>query len=221
MHAVDASLRRLGTDYIDLYYIHRFDPETPIEETIQALHDVVRAGKVLYLGASSMPAWRFAKMLSTADANGWTRFVAMQNHYNLIYREEEREMIPLCLEEGIGVLPWSPLARGLLAGKRKPETTRARTDIYRKEIYGEEMSEADAGVIERLETVAAEQGVAPAQVALAWLLQKPGVVAPVVGASKPQHLDDALAALDIRLSAEAIARLEEAYVPHAVAGMAR
>lgn len=221
MHAVDASLRRLGTDYIDLYYIHRFDPETPIEETIQALHDVVRAGKVLYLGASSMPAWRLAKMLSTAEANGWTRFVAMQNHYNLIYREEEREMIPLCLEEGIGILPWSPLARGLLAGKRKPETTRARTDIYRKEIYGEKISEADARVIEGLETVAAAQGVAPAQVALAWLMQKPGVVAPVIGASKSHHLDDALAALDVRLSGEAIARLEEVYVPHAVAGMAR
>jgi aryl-alcohol dehydrogenase (NADP+) len=221
MHAVDASLRRLGTDYIDLYYIHRFDPETPIEETIQTLHDVVRAGKVLYLGASSMPAWRFAKMLSTADAGGWTRFVAMQNHYNLIYREEEREMIPLCLEERIGILPWSPLARGLLAGKRKSKTTRARTDIYRKEIYGEKMSQADAAVIERLETVAAGQGIAPAQVALAWLGQKPGVVAPVVGASKAQHLDDALAALNVRLTAEAITTLEEAYLPHAVAGMAR
>jgi aryl-alcohol dehydrogenase (NADP+) len=221
MHAVDASLLRLGTDYIDLYYIHRFDPETPIEETIQALHDLVRAGKVLYLGASSMPAWRFAKMLSTAEANGWTRFVAMQNHYNLIYREEEREMIPLCLEEGIGILPWSPLARGLLAGKRKPQTTRAKTDIYRKEIYGEEVSEKDVEVIERLETVAAAKGVAPAQVALAWLLQKPGVVAPVVGASKPQHLSDALEALNVRLTSEAITKLEEAYVPHAVAGMAR
>jgi aryl-alcohol dehydrogenase-like predicted oxidoreductase len=221
MHAIDDSLRRLGTDYVDLYYIHRFDPETPIEETIQALHDVVRAGKVLYLGASSMPAWRFAKMLHTADANGWTRFVAMQNHYNLIYREEEREMIPLCLEEGIGVVPWSPLARGLLAGKRRPETTRARTDAYRKQIYGDEIGAADARVIERLEEVAAKQGVAPAQVALAWLLQKPGVVAPIVGASKPQHLEDALAALTVRLPAEAITALEEVYVPHPVAGMAR
>jgi aryl-alcohol dehydrogenase-like predicted oxidoreductase len=221
MQAIDDSLRRLGTDYIDLYYIHRFDPETPIEETIQALHDLVRAGKVLYLGASSMPAWRFAKMLSAAEANGWTRFVAMQNHYNLIYREEEREMIPLCLEEGIGVLPWSPLARGLLAGKRRPETIRAKTDIYRTEIYGDEIGEADARVIERLETVAAARGVAPAQVALAWLLQKPGVVAPIVGASKPQHLADALAALELRLAPEAITTLEEAYVPHAVAGMAR
>ena len=221
MHAVDASLRRLGTDYIDLYYIHRFDPDTPIEESIEALHDLVRAGKVLYLGGSSMPAWRFAKMLSTAEARGWTRFVAMQNHYNLIYREEEREMIPLCLDERIGILPWSPLARGLLAGKRKSETTRARTDIYRKEIYGEEMSEPDAGVIARLETVASAEGAAPAQIALAWLLQRPGVVAPVIGASKPHHLEDALAALNIRLSPETIAKLEEAYVPHAVAGMAR
>jgi 1-deoxyxylulose-5-phosphate synthase len=221
MEAIDSSLRRLGTDYVDLYYIHRFDPETPIEETIQALHDVVRAGKVLYLGASSMPAWRFAKMLFTADANGWTRFAAMQNHYNLIYREEEREMIPLCLEEGIGVLPWSPLARGLLAGKRRPETVRARTDIYRTQIYGEEIGEVDARVIERLEAVAAAEGVPPAQVALAWLLQKPGVVAPIVGASKPQHLEDALGALKIRLAAEAITALEEPYRPHAVAGMAR
>ena len=221
MHAIDDSLRRLGTDYVDLYQIHRFDPETPIEETLEALHDLVRAGKVLYLGASSMAAWQFTKMLYTADANGWTRFVTMQNHYNLIYREEEREMIPLCLEEGIGVLPWSPLARGLLAGKRRPQTIRARTDTYGKQIYGEEISEADARVIERLEAVATEQGLAPAQVALAWLLQKPGVVAPIVGASKPQHLDDALAALKVRLAAEAIATLEELYVPHAVAGMAR
>jgi aryl-alcohol dehydrogenase-like predicted oxidoreductase len=221
MHAIDDSLRRLGTDYIDLYQIHRFDPETPIEETIQALHDVVRAGKVLYLGASSMAAWQFAKMLYTADANGWTRFATMQNHYNLIYREEEREMIPLCLEEGIGVIPWSPLARGLLAGTRRPETIRARTDTYGKQIYGEETGDADARVMERLEAVAAEQGVAPAQVALAWLLQKAGVVAPIVGASKLQHLEDALAALKIRLSAEAITDLEEAYAPHPVAGMAR
>jgi aryl-alcohol dehydrogenase (NADP+) len=221
MHAVDDSLRRLGTDYIDLYYIHRFDPETPIEETIEALQDVVRAGKALYLGASSMLAWRFMKMLSTADAKGWTRFVAMQNHYNLIYREEEREMIPLCLEEGIGILPWSPLARGLLAGRRRPETSRARTDVYRKQIYGEEVGEADIRVIERLEAVAEERGIAPAQVALAWLLQRPGVVAPIVGASKSQHLDDALAALSVRLAAEEIRALEESYLPHAVAGMAR
>ena len=219
MHAIDDSLRRLGTDYVDLYQIHRFDPETPIEETLEALHDVVRAGKVLYLGASSMAAWQFAKMLYTTDANGWTRFATMQNHYNLIYREEEREMIPLCLEEGIGVLPWSPLARGLLAGKRRPETIRARTDTYGKQIYGATIGAADAHVIERLEVVAAEQGLAPAQMALAWLLQKPGVVAPIVGASKPQHLDDALAALKVRLAAEEIATLEETYAPHPVAGI--
>ncbi|HEX7517765.1 MAG TPA: aldo/keto reductase [Chthoniobacterales bacterium] len=219
MHAIDDSLRRLGTDYVDLYQIHRFDPETPIEETLQALHDVVRAGKALYLGASSMAAWQFAKMLYTADANGWTRFATMQNHCNLIYREEEREMIPLCLEEGIGVLPWSPLARGLLAGKRRPETIRARTDTYGKQLYGEKIGDADGRVIERLEAVAAEQDVAPAQVALAWLLQKPGVVAPIIGASKPHQLDDALAALKIRLTSEAIATLEEVYVPHPVAGM--
>jgi len=221
MHAIDNSLRRLGTDYVDLYYIHRFDPETPIEETLEALHDVVRAGKVLYLGASSMPAWQFTKMLYAAGANGWTRFVAMQNHYNLIYREEEREMIPLCLEERIGVFPWSPLARGRLAGKRRPETVRAKTDTFGKQIYGDETSDADARVIESLERVAAKQGLSPARVALAWLLQKPGVVAPIVGASKPLHLDDALAALKVRLAAEAITTLEEAYVPHPVAGMAR
>ena len=221
MHAIDDSLRRLGTDYVDLYQIHRFDPETPIEETLEALHDVVRAGKVLYLGASSMAAWQFAKMLYTSDANRRTRFATMQNHYNLIYREEEREMIPLCLEEGIAILPWSPLARGLLAGKRRPETTRARTDTYMKQLYGEEIGAADARVIERLEAVAAAHGAVPAQVALAWLLQKPGVVAPIVGVSKPRHLDDALAALKIRLTPEAITRLEEIYVPHSVAGMAR
>jgi aryl-alcohol dehydrogenase (NADP+) len=219
MHAIDDSLRRLGTDYVDLYQIHRFDAETPIEETLEALHDVVRSGKALYLGASSMPAWQFAKMLYTAEANGWTRFVTMQNHYNLIYREEEREMIPLCLDEGIGVLPWSPLARGLLAGKRRAETLRAETDTYGKQLYGEQISEADGRVVERLESVAAQLGLVPAQVALAWLLQKPGVVAPIVGVSKPGQLDDALAALDVALTPEAIAKLEEPYIPHPVAGI--
>lgn len=221
MHAIDDSLRRLGTDYVDLYQIHRFDPETPIDETMQALDDLVRAGKVLYLGGSSMPAWRFAMMLQTADANGWTRFATMQNHYNLIYREEEREMIPLCLEEGIGVIPWSPLARGLLAGRSRPATLRASTDIYRKEIYGEMMSEADARVIERLEVVATAEGAPPAQIALAWLMQKEGVVAPIIGASRSQHLEDALAALQIRLTADAISSLEELYIPHTVTGMSR
>jgi aryl-alcohol dehydrogenase (NADP+) len=218
-HAIDDSLRRLGTDYVDLYQIHRFDHETPIEETLEALHDVVRAGKALYLGASSMAAWQFAKMLHTSDANGWTRFVTMQNHYNLIYREEEREMVPLCLDEAIGLLPWSPLARGLLAGKRRPATVRAATDTYGHKLYGERMREADGRVIERLETVAAEQGRAPAQIALAWLSQKPGVVAPIVGVSKPNQLDDALAALEIQLLPEAIRQLEEVYAAHPVAGV--
>jgi 1-deoxyxylulose-5-phosphate synthase len=217
--SIDASLRRLGTDYVDLYQIHRFDPETPIEETIQALHDVVRAGKARYLGASSMPAWQFAKMLFTADAHGWTRFVTMQNHYNLIYREEEREMIPFCLDQGIGVLPWSPLARGLLAGKRRPKTVRAATDTYGHNLYGQEISEADTRVIDRLEDVAKDAGAPPAQLALAWLLQRPGVVAPIVGASKPEHLEEAIAALEVRLDAAMITRLEEPYVAHPVAGI--
>jgi 1-deoxyxylulose-5-phosphate synthase len=219
MHAIDDSLRRLGTDYIDLYQIHRFDAETPIEETLEALHDVVRAGKALYLGASSMFAWQFAKMLYAADANGWTRFVTMQNHYNLLYREEEREMMPLCLEEKIGVLPWSPLARGLLAGKRRTKTIRAETDTYGHGLYGEELGAADARVIDSLETLANEAGMPPARMALAWLLQKPGVIAPIIGVSKPPQLDDALAALEITLPAETVARLERPYLPHAVAGI--
>jgi aryl-alcohol dehydrogenase (NADP+) len=218
MHAIDQSLRRLGTDYVDLYQIHRFDGETPIEETIEALHDVVRAGKALYLGASSMAAWQFAKLLYTADANGWTRFVTMQNHYNLMYREEEREMIPLCLDQSIGVLPWSPLARGLLAGKGR-KTVRAATDSYGAQLYGKQINEADARVVDRLEALAAESGMPPAQMALGWLLQKPGVVAPIIGVSKSGQLDDALAALEVRLTAEMIARLEEPYVPHPVAGI--
>ena len=219
MHAIDDSLRRLGTDYVDLYQIHRFDAETPIEETLEALHDVVRAGKALYLGASSMFAWQFAKMLYIADANGWTRFATMQNHYNLLYREEEREMMPLCLEEKIGVLPWSPLARGLLAGKRRTKTIRAETDTYGHQLYGEEIGEADARVIDALEALANEVGVPPASTALAWLLQKPGVIAPIIGVSKPQQLDEALAALELRLPPETISKLEEAYVPHPVAGI--
>jgi aryl-alcohol dehydrogenase-like predicted oxidoreductase len=212
-------LRRLGTDYVDLYQIHRFDAETPIEETLEALHDVVRAGKALYLGASSMFAWQFAKMLYAADANGWTRFVTMQNHYNLLYREEEREMMPLCLEEKIGVLPWSPLARGLLAGKRRAKTIRAKTDTYGHGLYGEELGDADARVIDSLEALAKEAGVPPAQMALAWLLQKPGVIAPIIGVSKPEQLDDALVALEMRLEPQTMTRLEESYRPHAVAGM--
>src|SRR5947209_13316734 len=219
MAAIDASLRRLGTDYVDLYQIHRFDAETPNEETIEALHDVVRAGKTRYLGASSMPAWQFAKLLYTADAHGWTRFITMQNHYNLLYREEEREMIPLCLDEGIGVLPWSPLARGLLAGRGKDETVRAKTDTYGQRLYGEQTGEQDARIIARVGEDAAQRGLTPAQVALAWLLQKPGVVAPIVGASKSRHLADAIAALEIELSASDIALLEEPYEPRAVAGI--
>jgi aryl-alcohol dehydrogenase-like predicted oxidoreductase len=220
MAAIDDSLRRLGTDYVDLYQIHRFDPETPIEETLEALDDVVRAGKARYLGASSMPSWQFAKMLFAADANGWAPFMTMQNHYNLLYREEEREMIPFCLDQGIGVLPWSPLARGLLAGKRRPPTVRAATDTYGQHLYGEQISEADARLIDRLEAVAGEAGVAPAQMALAWLLHKPGVVAPIVGASKAQHLQEAIAAMEVRLDADMIAALEELYLPHGVAGIA-
>lgn len=219
MAGIDASLRRLGIDYVDLYQIHRFDAETPIEETLEALHDVVQAGKARYLGASSMPAWQFAKLLYTADANGWTRFVTMQNHYNLMYREEEREMIPFCLDQGIAVLPWSPLARGLLAGKR-PKTVRAATDTYGHRLYGEQISDPDMRVIERLEELAAASGVPPARMALAWLLHKPGVAATIVGASKAIHIDDAVAALDVALNPETIARLEEPYLPHAVAGIA-
>jgi aryl-alcohol dehydrogenase-like predicted oxidoreductase len=219
LSAIDDSLRRLGTDYVDLYQIHRFDPETPIEETLEALHDVVRAGKARYLGASSMPAWQFAKMLFTADAHGWTRFITMQNHYNLIYREEEREMIPFCLDQGIGVIPWSPLARGLLAGKQRPKTARAATDTYGHELYGEQVSEADACVIERLEALARDAGISPARMALAWLLQKPGVVAPIVGVSKPGHLGEAVGALEVQLSAETVVKLEELYRPRGVAGI--
>jgi aryl-alcohol dehydrogenase (NADP+) len=219
MHAIDDSLRRLGTDYVDLYYIHRFDEETPIEETLEALNEVVRAGKALYLGASSMAAWQFAKMLDAADRRGWSRFAVMQNHYNLIYREEEREMIPFCLDEGIGLLPWSPLARGLLAGRRRPVTARAKSDARGKAIYGEQIAAIDARVIERLESVAANRGLAPAQLALAWLLQKPGVVAPIVGVSKPHQLEEAIAALDVQLNSEEIVQLEELYVPHQVAGI--
>ncbi|MEY2547547.1 MAG: 1-deoxyxylulose-5-phosphate synthase, partial [Verrucomicrobiota bacterium] len=195
------------------------DPETPIEETLQALHDVVRAGKARYLGASSMPAWQFAKMLFTADAHGWTRFITMQNHYNLLYREEEREMIPLCLDQKIGVIPWSPLARGLLAGKRRSKTVRATTDSYGHQLYGEQIGEADERLVDRLEEEARKAGVPPAQMALAWLLQKPAVVAPIVGISKAGQLTDALAALELDLPAEVAGRLEAPYLPHSVAGI--
>ena len=213
--AIDASLQRLGMDYVDLYQIHRWDELTPIEETMEALNDVVRAGKARYLGASSMYAWQFAKAQRVAK----TPFVSMQNHYNLVYREEEREMIPQCLDQGIGILPWSPLARGLLAGTRTREgerrTTRAETDAYADQLYGRP---EDFDVIERLVEVAAGRGAPPAQLALAWLLHRPGVTAPIVGATRLEHLEAALAAAELALSAEEIRRLEEPYRPHPVLG---
>ncbi len=216
---IDASLRRLGTDYVDLYQIHRWDSETPIEETLEALHDVVKAGKARYLGASSMFAWQLAQALYLADLHGRSRFVSMQDHYNLLYREEEREMIGLCLDQGIGVIPWSPLARGRLARPwdERANTERAGTDEFGKTLYARTEA-ADRAVVERLGEVAAARGVPPAQVALAWLLGKPAVTAPIVGATKPHHLEDAIAALSIKLTAEEVARLEEPYVPHPVLG---
>jgi aryl-alcohol dehydrogenase-like predicted oxidoreductase len=215
MASIDASLERLGHDYVDLYQIHRWDYRTPIEETMEALHDVVKSGKARYIGASSMFAWQFAKAQQVAG----TPFVSMQNHYNLIYREEEREMIPQCLDRGVGVIPWSPLARGLLAGSRTKDgerkTTRANTDRFTDYLY---KPEVDFEVIDRLTEVAEGRGDAPAQVALAWLMHKPGVTAPIVGATKAEHLKDALAAEQLELSSDDMARLEEPYVPHAVAG---
>jgi aryl-alcohol dehydrogenase (NADP+) len=216
-HAIDDSLRRLQTDYVDLYQIHRYDPTTPMEETLGALADVVRAGKALYVGASSMWAWQLAKMLSLAGERGWPRFVTMQNHYNLLYREEEREMIPLCRAEGLGLIPWSPLARGQLARQPQAGTVRSNTDEYAKSLYGGTAA-ADDKVIARVQTMAAAKGVPPARIALAWLLHKPAVTAPIVGASKPRHIEDAVGALSIKLTAEEIKTLEEPYVPHAVAG---
>lgn len=217
--SIDASLRRLQTDYVDLYQIHRWDNETPIEETLEALHDLVKAGKVRYIGASSMYAWQFAKALYVADLHGWTRFVSMQNHYNLVYREEEREMLPLCRAEGIGVIPWSPLARGFLAGNRqketKGETTRAKTDDFAHQLY---YQDSDFQVVDRAIELAQKRGIAPAQIALAWLLHQPGVTAPIIGASKMNHLEDALAALEIELTHEEYQWLEECYQPHPVLG---
>jgi aryl-alcohol dehydrogenase-like predicted oxidoreductase len=218
--SIDASLERLGLDYVDLYQIHRFDDQTPIEETMEALHDVVRTGKARYIGASSMYAWQFAKAQAVAERNGWTRFVSMQNHYNLIYREEEREMIPLCLDDGIAVMPWSPLARGRLAGNRGPQgeplTRRAETDPFGDSLYPS--PELDQPVIERVNEVATQRGVSPAQIALAWLWHKPGVTAPIIGATKTAHLDDALAAETLRLEDDEVRRLDEPYVPHPVSG---
>jgi aryl-alcohol dehydrogenase-like predicted oxidoreductase len=220
-HELDASLRRLGTDYVDLYQIHRWDYRTPIEETLEALHDVVRAGKVRYLGASSMFAWQFSKALYLAERHGWTRFVSMQNHYNLLYREEEREMTGLCDDLGIGMIPWSPLARGRLArGAASAETTsRSETDAFGRTLYAS-LAEADRRVLERVDAVARARGVPNAQVALAWLLRQKGVTAPIIGATKMQHLDDAAAAVSLKLSDDEARQLEEPYVPHAVAGFA-
>ena len=219
MDAIDASLRRLQVDYVDLYQIHRWDNETPIEETLEALHEVVKSGKARYIGASSMYAWQFAKSLYLADMHGWTRFVSMQDHYNLVYREEEREMLPLCRAEGIGVIPWSPLARGFLTGNRSRggggETTRARTDGFAAEMY---YQDADFTVADRALDLAQQRGVSAAQIALAWLLHQPGVTAPIIGASKMVQLEEAVAALEIKLSAEERVLLEEPYQPHRVLG---
>jgi len=217
-YELEQSLRRLKTDYVDLYQIHRWDNETPIEETLEALHDVVRSGKVRYIGASNMYAWQFTKALFLADRHGWTRFVSMQDHYNLLYREEEREMIPLCRSEGIGVIPWSPLARGLLARPWQSERTkRYETDYFQKKLYSS-TEEADHKVVDRLGQVAVRRGVSHAQVALAWLLSK-SITAPIVGATRPHHLQDAAAALALHLTPEEIVSLEELYIPHPVLGL--
>ncbi|MCT2582603.1 aldo/keto reductase [Actinophytocola gossypii] len=216
LSAIDGSLRRLGTDHVDLYQIHRFDDETPIEETLEALHDVVKAGKVRYLGASTMPAWKFSKAQYTASAHGWTRFVSMQPYYNLLYREEEREMLPLCVDQGVGVVPWSPLARGMLAGTRERagvrNTTRAGNDAFADQLYTED----DFDVVDAVRAVAAERDVPPARVALAWLRGHPAVAAPIIGATKLHHIDDAVASADLTLTAEERARLEAPYRPHEV-----
>ena len=219
LSAIDASLRRLGMEYVDLYQIHRFDPNTPIEETLEALHDVAKAGKARYLGASSMYAWQFMKMLATQRANGWTRFVSMQNHYNLVYREEEREMLPLCREEGIGVIPWSPLARGFLAGNRrrgaKDSTKREQHDQYGHSLY---YADADYDIADRVVEVATKKGVLPIQVALAWVASQPGITTPIIGASKLEQLDQLVEGMAVTLTADEIRALEEPYVPHRVLG---
>jgi 1-deoxyxylulose-5-phosphate synthase len=218
LSSIDASLKRLGVDYVDLYQIHRWDYETPIEETLEALHDIVRMGKARYIGASSMYAWQFAKALYTADLHGWTRFVSMQPHYNLVYREEEREMLPLCQDQKIGVIPWSPLARGLLTGKRVKdggETARARTDGFAKMLY---TRETDFAIADRVTEVAEARGLPNAQIALAWMLSKPVITAPIIGATKPGHLEDAIAAVSVKLSEDEVRRLEQGYQPHPVLG---
>lgn len=217
MAEIDNSLRRLGTDYVDLYQIHRWDPTTPIEETMEALHDVVKAGKARYIGASSMYAWQFLKAQHTAERNGWTKFVSMQNFLNLLYREEEREMLPLCREDGIGVIPWSPLARGRLTRDWEEQTERSAKDAVGQAFYAK-MDDADRAIVERVAQIAAERGVPRAQVALAWVLQKEGVTAPIIGATKPHHLEDAVNSLEVKLTAEEVAQLEAPYVPHPVMG---
>jgi aryl-alcohol dehydrogenase (NADP+) len=214
MAEIDNSLRRLGMDYVDLYQIHRFDPTTPIEETMEALHDVVKAGKARYVGASSMYAWQFAKMLHASERNGWARFVTMQDHYNLLYREEEREMLPLCEDQGIGVIPWSPLARGRLTRDWDATTARSQTDEFGKRLY----AEADRAIVEAVAAVAAKRGATRAQVALAWLLAKPSVSAPIVGVTRPEQLGDLLGALGVELTSQEVEQLEEPYEPHWVAG---
>jgi aryl-alcohol dehydrogenase-like predicted oxidoreductase len=214
MAEIDHSLRRLGTDYVDLYQIHRFDRRTPVEETLEALHDVVKAGKARYIGASSMDAWQLAKLLYTADRHGWTRFVTMQDHYNLLYREEEREMLPLCADQGLGVIPWSPLARGRLTREWDDATERSQTDEFGRSLY----AETDRAIVDAVAAVAEPRGIARAQVALAWVLSKPVVTAPIVGVTKPGQLDDALAALTVTLSPEEIQQLEAPYEPHRIAG---
>ena len=219
MHSIDASLKRLQLDYVDLYQIHRFDPSVPVEETLEALDAIVKAGKALYIGASSMFAWQMAKMLHASERLGLARFVTMQNHYNLVYREEEREMIPLCLDEGIGLIPWSPLARGFLTANRSREgvgaTSRGKTDDYAKNLYRDD---ADFNVVDRVGEIARARGVSNAQVALAWVLKRPGVTSPIIGASKSAHLDDAIAATQLTLDAAEIKALEEPYRPHSVLG---
>jgi aryl-alcohol dehydrogenase-like predicted oxidoreductase len=217
MSEIDHSLKRLGTDYVDLYQIHRWDNQTPIEETMEALHDVVKAGKARYIGASSMYAWQFLKALQTAERHGWTRFVSMQNYLNLLYREEEREMLPLCEAEKIGIIPWSPLARGRLTRDWDESTARSESDPFAKQLY-DSTADADRKVVQQVAEIAAERGVPRAQIALAWVLQKKPVTAPIVGATKPHHLEDAAAALSIKLTPEEIARLEDPYVPHRVMG---
>jgi aryl-alcohol dehydrogenase-like predicted oxidoreductase len=219
LHSIDASLKRLGMDYVDLYQIHRYDPDTPIEETLEALHDVVKSGKARYIGASSMYAWQFAQALYLSDRHGWTRFISMQNHYNLVYREEEREMLPLCQAEGVGIIPWSPLARGFLAGNRARqgwgETVRSQVDDFAHQMY---YQESDFEVVERVVELAGRRGASAAQVALAWLLHQPGITAPIIGASQMHHLEEAVSALELSLPPEELAYLEEPYQPHSVLG---